>query len=85
MARNRSALRWVFLHGPAALHDLVESQSLLPAAGLAAAAGLGGGVGALIGLAVGQEAAAAARIGAVIGLRLAVAYLVLAIAFVCVL
>ena len=78
-------LRWVFLYGPAELHELAEDESLLPGVGIAAAGGLGGGVGALVGLTVGQGAGTAARVGAAIGLGLAVAYLVLAISFACVL
>jgi hypothetical protein len=85
MARIRSALRWVFFHGPAELYDLAEEDSLLPGVGIAAASGLGGGAGALVGLTVGHGAGTAARVGAAIGLGLAVAYLALAIAFACVL
>jgi hypothetical protein len=47
MARIRSALRWVFFHGPAELYDLAEEDSLLPGVGIAAAGGLGGGAGGL--------------------------------------
>jgi len=85
MPRTRSALNWVFLRGPAHLYDVAESESLLPAAGLAGLAGLGGGVGALIGLAGRREGTGAAQIGAAIGLGLAATYLVLTIAFNCVL
>jgi hypothetical protein len=83
MARVRSVLRWVFLRGPAAFYELADSSrglvSVLVLGALAAAAGLGAGIGALIALATGRPLSPAVDTGVVIAVLALMGWLVMSL------